>query len=63
MRCKCCGRAGVWGGYAVVGGYHYGCWEEHHSDPRGAWPPRHKCDPDGSRRLNAERKRLGLAEK
>ena len=22
---------------------HFECWEEHHSDPGGSWPPSHRC--------------------
>ena len=22
---------------------HFECWEEHHSDPGGSWPPGHQC--------------------
>ena len=28
------------------GPIHFDCWEEHHSDPTGTWPPDHACPLD-----------------
>lgn len=44
-RCVCCGRS--WPNpptaRADTGPIHWECWEEHHSDPTGEWPPGHIC--------------------
>ena len=46
VTCVCCGRTGYAMGMARVsrGPIHFGCWEEHHSDPTGVWPPEHDCE-------------------
>lgn len=47
-RCVCCGRTSYESGMARVdrGPIHFDCWEEHHSDPSGVWPPEHECGVD-----------------
>lgn len=44
-RCVCCSRTSYEIGMARVdrGPIHFDCWEEHHSDPSGVWPPEHEC--------------------
>lgn len=43
--CTCCGRG--WPNrpncHADDGPIHFSCWDEHHSDPTGPWPPEHVC--------------------
>ena len=43
--CTCCGR--TWPNppnCRTDGGLiHFSCWDEHHSDPTGPWPPEHAC--------------------
>lgn len=49
--CVCCKRLGYAMGMARVarGPIHFDCWEEHHSDPTGVWPPEHNCAVEGTR--------------
>ena len=46
VACVCCGRDGWAAGMPRVdtGPIHFDCWEEHHSDPTGVWPPEHDCE-------------------
>ena len=42
--CRCCGHSWISrGGYRVVAGWHFDCWDEHHSDPTTEWPVGHEC--------------------
>lgn len=48
--CVCCGRpALINSSHTDAGPIHFDCWEDHHSDPTGVWPPEHTCkfDPTG----------------
>ena len=43
--CVCCGRVAHESSPRVDRGpIHFDCWEEHHSDPTGPWPPNHECE-------------------
>ena len=43
--CVCCGRSlnPAWSPRVDSGPIHFDCWDEHHSDPTGVWPPDHVC--------------------
>lgn len=42
--CVCCGRRATNHSPRVERGrMHLDCWDEHHSDPTGVWPPTHTC--------------------
>lgn len=45
--CVCCGRSlnPAWSPRVDSGPIHLDCWDEHHSDPTGVWPPDHVCGP------------------
>lgn len=52
--CDCCGRRSVTGYCRVDGGHmHFACWDDHHSDPTGPWPPEHECHRDRAARIEA----------
>ena len=46
--CTCCGKN--WptrpDARTDTGPIHFRCWDEHHSDPTGEWPPGHVCWAD-----------------
>lgn len=42
--CVCCGKPVNANAPRVDRGkIHFDCWDEHHSDPTGVWPPDHQC--------------------
>ena len=48
-RCVCCGLTTQAGVRVDSGPIHFDCWDEHHSDPTGAWPASHICDVEADR--------------
>ena len=42
VQCECCGKS-LTKRAGDPNRKHVACWEEHHSDPGGPWPPGHQC--------------------